>query len=1674
MRRIPKIHPSTPPDVDDVPVPPTRPTTATSKRSRPATASRRTAAAAIPLPPDLLDPDPPHHWLFLTFTDTRLEKEFIKFAYARDRSSMIVANVSLLLVSALMITVTFHAGAASSLPSHHVLRTWVAPHLALAAVHGVSLVAALFRRITTAQMAAAGLAWHAVGGFAVWTLFWDAAAAGPSVHLVVVQSAAFMLFPTPLWVSFLAAASGLATVVLGFLGVLLLRREPPENDLRWVCGSSAVTYALATVSGWLYARVRAASLRRLFVLRKRKAALTTLLHDHDLTYPSDAYLTPIPMDPADMELLFAKMEREKKKRGVPTTRSLKEVVPTDDVDDDVVKTRPVSRPGTAASRGIAAIGDAYESAHRKARSANVIPINREALVPERSDERLSLVAAFFLGQEPWPHSGEVRYLRYQAQMHGSHSVFLLGRLAVVNLVVSLVDHFDRFRVPSPRSSEDLTRFLMIKLLPTVAIPAGTLLIIFVFRSLRQLNWIQPLLLASFSALVASYLLAPLEQFSHITPDVFPQSKESAYLALTVIQFAQTCLVVARSFTPWCLAVFFLSLAHIPLVLSWGEIDQRMPYYMAAQLFFLLIAMSAQVRAFEAMAREAYELLHAVRVGIKTLNAAQNTKTRRPKSARSRSRGRQGEFESRVSALDDDSFERMSVVEAAEWGKDQHPRALLPSSDHTVIAVEPIRSDEGSSDDTEPTYDDAESPSFEESEDEDSVYSETSIFDLYRDDDRESQDWSESAGKGSVRSRGLRRPQGTSTATALYAALNALRDVMDETGALWRTPPPRLGSARKINAERLEALLADPVWEGEWGDVAVGAVAGLGGDGVRDEEKGSLKSEYVLDDVLVGEFPKNEDGIPEALDSAGIPEANLLDTAIIPNAIPDLPIPELAENYVEGSGVANMVETGQPNSSASELAIPELSEYYVNTADAANLGDASQAGSRSSESSELLDSSDHYDHPIATANVTESQPASRSSQSALPESSEHYGHPVAGADTIETSQPASRTSAVALPEPSEHFEHPVTTTDMTEISQPASRTSALALPESSEHFEDTVAAEVMTSQHASRTSALALPEFGEHSDDIVAAENGQSEWRASELVLPELGEYLGNTVAGTDGVEDSQPIMEVAATSQPTEELAMRNEQEIEIAPENPPVTVIASTPQPIEVAAELDLHMFENQEQEITDNHDSDLALVLPSRKGSLNHGSIYLDSRQLSMIDRPAGDVLFPEDPLFGPLRSPPEVPEMEVPQPEPRDEATMPELQQANFSAIERTISEPVPAVDLEFQRIDPLANLTRIANNSWANSEGSQSSLDDTRVAPGEAARLLAKNEKLRESVSLQHFFADVPELESMEEFPLALVQEQPSETKPAETAESAMGVEGLDAFPPGINANGAAGLKEETVAESEPNKTVAGLPDAVDYKPRFLSQNSLPVVSQENGTLDDRKEEDSTQTDSRSNVDPPVDTSVDVGPSLTGNSGGKAPGTQSDHHSDEYTSSHSSEHGNSHPKAPPNIDTEAEDASKKKPPAPEPSPLWSNGLSSTSSFGVYHGVVRASRLPLVGDEEDLFENGKKPKSPSKPAAESQKTESDSGKGRGASKFKFAELDHPMKHETHSSNESTSNSDEKVGVASAKQTEEPPSPFNVVIPPVGSKRLQPLGNLQSLPKPQPLFRAKQTEDSRNESGT
>jgi hypothetical protein len=252
---------------------------------------------------------------------------------------------------------------------------------------------------------------------------------------------------------------------------------------------------------------------------------------------------------------------------------------------------------------------------------NCIP--RRVFEPEPVDEDTWYIFSLFLGQTPWPPANERRYLRSQARLNGAQIKYTFLTLFGANILTSVFDHLDRVRLEGDTTDAGtLVGRLLMQLLPSALIPLTATIVAFVFEYHYLLLLFQPLIFISYSALTASYLLAPMELLSSISPDSFPQSKMTAYLVTTTILAAQTGIITSRNFIAWSFSVLFLSVAHIPLVITWGgTFDSRMPWSMGIQVFLLLVALVALVRGFDAKSREAYVVMNAVRIGTKAIAVA---------------------------------------------------------------------------------------------------------------------------------------------------------------------------------------------------------------------------------------------------------------------------------------------------------------------------------------------------------------------------------------------------------------------------------------------------------------------------------------------------------------------------------------------------------------------------------------------------------------------------------------------------------------------------------------------------------------------------------------------------------------------------------------------------------------------------------------------------------------------------------------------------------------------------------------------------------------------------------------------------------------------------------------------------------------------------------------------
>ncbi|KAJ3312226.1 hypothetical protein HDU76_002918 [Blyttiomyces sp. JEL0837] len=229
----------------------------------------------------------------------------------------------------------------------------------------------------------------------------------------------------------------------------------------------------------------------------------------------------------------------------------------------------------------------------------------------------------FLGQIPFPPSTESRYLRSLARMNADSFTYAMSRLTVINLITSILDHYDRLRTQSSELDTQtiIARFLAL-LIPCTLVPLASAITCIILKQRGLLIGHLPLVFATFLGLAAAYLLSPMELLSSVHPDSFPQSKATSYLVVSLIMSAQTGLIPARGFIAWCVAVLFLTLAHIPLALTWGgDFDRRMPWGMGIQVTILLVALSALVRLFDGLSREGYESLLAVRAFARLVTAS---------------------------------------------------------------------------------------------------------------------------------------------------------------------------------------------------------------------------------------------------------------------------------------------------------------------------------------------------------------------------------------------------------------------------------------------------------------------------------------------------------------------------------------------------------------------------------------------------------------------------------------------------------------------------------------------------------------------------------------------------------------------------------------------------------------------------------------------------------------------------------------------------------------------------------------------------------------------------------------------------------------------------------------------------------------------------------------------
>jgi hypothetical protein len=184
----------------------------------------------------------------------------------------------------------------------------------------------------------------------------------------------------------------------------------------------------------------------------------------------------------------------------------------------------------------------------------------------------------FLGESPWPYHTERRYLRSQARLYFDYLLFTLFLLTISNTLNSIFDYLDWLQ--NSVSANIATFRLLVQIIPTALVPLVSICLALIFQRYNMMLMIQPLVILTYSGLAAAYLLSPMEVFSTVYPDSFPQSKETCYLVLVCILHSQSGVVPPRSFMAWCFSMIFLSVMHIPLVNGWGgDFDSRMPWAM---------------------------------------------------------------------------------------------------------------------------------------------------------------------------------------------------------------------------------------------------------------------------------------------------------------------------------------------------------------------------------------------------------------------------------------------------------------------------------------------------------------------------------------------------------------------------------------------------------------------------------------------------------------------------------------------------------------------------------------------------------------------------------------------------------------------------------------------------------------------------------------------------------------------------------------------------------------------------------------------------------------------------------------------------------------------------------------------------------------------------------------
>ncbi|KAI8610729.1 hypothetical protein BC830DRAFT_1201818 [Chytriomyces sp. MP71] len=610
----------------------------------------------------------PKHWLWLTFTSKSLELEFDCFWTENGRLYTMGSCATLTLLSISMVIASSRSLAVFTT---NAAIAFIVPNALNAIVYCLSLLSAKYKRYSHVRVLGLVLLAFNIAIKPVWTAAMESSAAGPSASTLIFQSLTLMTFPLHLQASLHIAYTSLSLLAVSF--TLISALQPAMGDSlatkfisgyaqRFSWGSAFVVYALIVLLSWLYLRLKQRTLRKLFLLQRRQRKVYKILDSKGIKlsktavaglwraapgaskmthhgFIQDEFLHYSRGDYHQNSSYFienngATREFKRLNSGDVQSRSTRHHRPNtgtsiassirDDYDYRATRARPTSaffrilnESKTFTENGTK--GRSRKSAQRKRQ--NPYPSNIREIKSHTADSQWSLVT-LFLGEPPWPTYNERRYLKFQARSNSSDFVVIMATLFVANVIISSLDNFDRIIYGSSQSfsSAATTSQLLLQLVPLAGIPLISIAAFFVAFNWNKLLFLQPIVLLSFWALVAFYLLSPLESFSSTTPDAFLQSKVSAYITFTILLTSQTGMIPARSFVPWCVSVVFLALMHVPLASSWSSTNTELPWSTTIQVILLVVGLAPLVRDLDARSREAFEALETIKCSNDLLHA----------------------------------------------------------------------------------------------------------------------------------------------------------------------------------------------------------------------------------------------------------------------------------------------------------------------------------------------------------------------------------------------------------------------------------------------------------------------------------------------------------------------------------------------------------------------------------------------------------------------------------------------------------------------------------------------------------------------------------------------------------------------------------------------------------------------------------------------------------------------------------------------------------------------------------------------------------------------------------------------------------------------------------------------------------------------------------------------